>query len=146
MTKPANKLCQVWSKSLTLVYSSANKDASLKFPALTLPFVAEEVIKAWLSKVENHPGSYPSVSQASSSHEAFSRAAETGDQRDLLSGVDWEGGSAAETTKTILDALMTTEIPQAYCHVSGKARSYDPHVAMETRHKQVREIIRQLVW
>jgi len=108
--------------------------------ALTLPYLAEEMIKAWLSKVENYPVSNPSTSQASSSHGTSLRAAGTGEGRDLLSAVDWEGGSAMETTKTILDALMTTEIPQAHHHISGSARTYDPRVAMETRHKQVRRM------
>ena len=112
--------------------------------------LAEEMIRKWLDKVEKESimdaaaasiaQSHPHIGiPATPSHTSLSSHASTGlgteDSRDLLSMVDWESGSIAQTTKSILDILMTKKIPRL--PLLNHPKSHDPRVAMEMRHKQV---------
>ncbi len=103
------------------------------------------MIRNWLRKVEAtsfNMDSRPVHDSAPPSHTSLSShtssEAKTEESRDILSGVDWEGGDITDTTKSILDALMTKDISHvSYLDQQQQLRSHDPRVAMEKRHKLV---------
>ena len=83
---------------------------------------AEQLIQRWLDNVE------------SARDDCSSR------DEDYLSALNWEDGEVGENARAVISGLMETKLVPTIKRstVATHSNEYDPRVAMEMRHQQVR--------
>ena len=103
--------------------------------------VADELIRQWLAGVESAASCTSSL--AGDGDILHTVAVDGGrikasDDTDFLSSVDWLSGDISQSTKEVLQGLLSKELKgQSAQQVRTKKKSCDPVVTMEMRHKEV---------
>lgn len=59
------------------------------------------------------------------------------DKKDFLSSVDWISGDVGQSTKDVLQGLLSKELRREISYATSKKRPNDPLMTMEMRHREV---------